>query len=159
MPRTAVQAACYGDFIMLVYLFFLKSSKCLEIPPSWCWVGKEKTRIFISYTKLPIALHSHTWVWELAPGAICAYASPTFGRPEGEGRETGGLSSQTACSRCMNSPQLRSGRQPPESPWPGLNTADHSEPKPCLTVAFTGSTRGVTCKSGGICRNQTVTVQ
>lgn len=103
-------------------------------------LGRKK--IFISYTKLPIALHTHTWVWELAPGAICAYASPTFGRPEGEGREAGGLSSQTACSRCMNSPQLWFGRQPPESPWPGLNAADHSEPKPCLTLAFTGSTRG-----------------
>lgn len=65
----------------------------------------------------------------------------TYVRPTGR-REAGGLSSQTACSRCMNSPQLWSGRQPPESPWPGLNAADHSEPKPCLTVAFTGSTRG-----------------
>lgn len=35
----------------------------------------------------------------------------------------GGCSSQTACSRCMNSLQLWSGRQPPQSPRPTLPTA------------------------------------
>lgn len=102
-------------------------TKCLEISPSCCRGGKKSIKIFTSSYKTS---HSSLFTAILGCGYLHLVPSvPTrhlrwLDRKGSGERWAGGCSSQTACSRCMNSLQLWSRRQPPQSPWPGFNAAD-----------------------------------